>query len=225
MHSAGPSRGQPPAVCSVCLPRLRGPEITGPLRCGGRRGTTPGHPAQGSRPRPLPGPGRCAPLRRLSRCGYFCSAPTHCPAQRGARRHSAAALRAARHRWAGANCRMTGLRQFAPAWFGVPATIRGHGRPHPLRGFGHLTGRALFGAASIGRPRKAGLAGAAGRALRCPATGPSCHPGRSVAQRGDRRQRQDECFAPLTPVPPMCWVQTTGRRAPVPNARPLQFWR
>lgn len=51
--------------------------------------TTPGHPAQGSRPRPLAGPGRCAPLRRLSRCGYPRSAPPHCPAQRGARRHAA----------------------------------------------------------------------------------------------------------------------------------------
>lgn len=51
--------------------------------------TTPGHPAQGSRPRPLPGPGRCAPLRRPSRCGYPRSAPPHCPAKRGARRHAA----------------------------------------------------------------------------------------------------------------------------------------
>ena len=88
-----------------------------------------------------------------------------------------AALRAARHRWAGPFCRMTGLRQNGPAPFEVPATIRGHGRPHPLRGFGHLTGRALSRCIRRQPPRKARLAGAAGRALRCPATGPFRHPG------------------------------------------------
>ena len=86
-----PRWGQPPAVCSVCLPRLRGPEITGPLRCGGRRvpqratlrkGLDPALPRAGGR-------GAGAPLRRLSRCGYPRSAPPHCPAQRGARRHAA----------------------------------------------------------------------------------------------------------------------------------------
>ena len=53
-----PRWGQPPAVCSVCLPRLRGPEITGPLRCGGRRvphratlrkGLDPARPRAGGR--------------------------------------------------------------------------------------------------------------------------------------------------------------------------------
>lgn len=143
MHSAGPSRGQPPAVCSVCLPRLRGPEITGPLRCGGRRVPHRATLRKGQDPGPLRGRGAARP------CAGCPAVVTLALRRRTAPRSGArvgtplAAPRAARHRWAGAICRMTGLRQIAPAWFGVPATIRGHGRPRPLRGFGHLTGRAL----------------------------------------------------------------------------------
>ena len=84
-----PLWGQPPAVCSVCLPRLRGPEITGPLRCGGRRVPHRATLRKGRDPGPVRGRGADAPLRRLSRCGCPRSAPPHRPAQRGARRHSA----------------------------------------------------------------------------------------------------------------------------------------
>ena len=53
--------------------------------------TTPGHPAQGSRPRP-PARGRAGRWRALAQAVPLWlprSAPPHCPAQRGARRHSA----------------------------------------------------------------------------------------------------------------------------------------
>lgn len=124
-----PRWGQPPAVCSVCLPRLRGPEITGPLRCGGRRvphratlrkGRDPARPRAGGR-------GASAPLRRLSRCGYL--APRLRTAPRSGARVGTplAAPRAARHRWAGAICRITGLRQIAPASLKCPLLYAGTG--------------------------------------------------------------------------------------------------
>lgn len=139
-----PRWGQPPAVCSVCLPRLRGPEITGPLRCGGRRVPHRATLRKGLDPGPLRGRGAARP------CAGCPAVVTLALRRRTAPRSGArvgtplAAPRAARHRWAGAICRMTGLRQIAPAWFGVPATIRGHGRPRPLRGFGHFDGPRTF---------------------------------------------------------------------------------
>ena len=186
-----PRWGQPPAVCSVCLPRLRGPEITGPLRCGGRRvphratlrkGLDPARPRAGGR-------GAGAPLRRLSRCGYL--APRLRTAPRSGARVGTplAAPRAARHRWAGANCRMTGLRQFAPACLECPLLYAGTFGLRPRAGVGHFDGPRIFWYIFRQAPHRARRAGAAGRALRCPAPAPLAIPGTSVAYRRGRRQR------------------------------------
>ena len=228
MHSAGPSRGQPPAVCSVCLPRLRGPEITGPLRCGGRRvphratlrkGLDPARPRAGGR-------GAVAPLRRLSRCGYL--APRLRTAPRSGARVGTplAAPRAARHRWAGANCRMTGLRQFAPACLECPLLYAGTFGLRPRAGVGHFDGPRTFQVHLPAAPAqgKACRGRRPGTAL--PGPGPSCHPGDvcSISE-GTASTAKTSAAQPLTPSPPICCEQTSGRRAPVPNARPLQFWR
>lgn len=144
MHSAGPAgASRPRSVLFTSrgsagrrLPARSGAGVaayhTGPP-CA--RVETPAPPGAGALARPCAGcPGAVTlALRRRTapRSGARVGTPLAAP-------------RAARHRWAGAICRMTGLRQIAPALFEVPATIRGHGRPHPLRGFGHFDGPRAF---------------------------------------------------------------------------------
>ena len=140
-----PRWGQPPAVCSVCLPRLRGPEITGPLRCGGRRvpqratlrkGLDPARPrAGGALARPCAGCPVVVTLALRRRTAPRSGARVGTPL---------AAPRAARHRWAGANCRMTGLRQFAPACLECPLLYAGTFGLRPRAGVGHFDGPRTF---------------------------------------------------------------------------------
>ena len=185
-----PRWGQPPAVCSVCLPRLRGPEITGPLRCGGRRVPHRATLRKGRDPGPFRGRGAARP------CAGRPGAATLALRRRTAPRSGArvgtplAAPRAARHRWAGPFCRMTGLRQNGPAWFGVPATIRGHGRASPARGLGPFRRAAHFPGASVASPRT-GQGSPGPQAGHCAARPPAplAIPATSVAYRRGRRQR------------------------------------
>lgn len=100
-----------------------------------------------------------------------------------------AAPRAARHRWAGANCRMTGLRQFAPACLECPLLYAGTFGLRPRAGVGHFDGPRIFWYIFRQAPHRARRAGAAGRALRYPAPAPLAIPGTSVAYRRGRRQR------------------------------------
>jgi len=124
-----PRWGQPPAVCSVCIPRLRGPEITGPLRCGGRRvpqratlrkGLDPARPRAGGRgaARPCAGCPAVVTLALRRRTAPRSGARVGTPL---------AAPRAARHRWAGPLCRITGLRQSGPASLKCPLLYAGTG--------------------------------------------------------------------------------------------------
>ena len=137
-----------------------------------------------------------------------------------------AAPRAARHRWAGANCRMTGLRQFAPACLECPLLYAGTFGLRPRAGVGHFDGPRTFQV----HPSPAPARGKARRGRRpgtaLPGPGPSCHPGNvcSISE-GTASTAKTSAAQPLTPSPPICCEQTSGRRAPVPNARPLQFWR
>lgn len=228
MHSAGPAgASRPRSVLFTSrgsagrrLPARSGAGVAAvPHRATLRKGRDPARPRAGGR-------GAGAPLRRPSRCGYFCSAPPHCPAQRGARRHSAAAPRAARHRWAGANCRMTGLRQFAPALFGVPATIRGHFRPPPARGR-----RPFRRAAHFLVHLSAGPAQGKARRGRRPGTsppgpGPSCHPGGVCSTSGRPASTARQVLRTIDAGPPAV-LGADNRASGTCAQRPalLRFWR